>query len=239
MGRRNRRLSRRRWVRRNVKILRQLFLVAIGVVLLCFFLLLRSCLGFWENSQSSDSETLVENTGYSVVNGQVLPLEGTITSAFGQRESPINGQEEIHTGVDIAAAMDTPILAVMDGTVTQAGYDEEKGNYVQLDHGGQVETRYYHCNSLCVQAGDTVTQGQEIAKVGTTGNSTGYHLHFELRVNGEPKNPATWKEYWNHGVSLRRGPSEGLLFLSAFTDPLSAAGFLSAGPYSAFFHAVS
>ena len=214
-------------------------LVGFATLLVGLFLLLRGC--FWQDDSSSQCSegTLIQNAGYSVVNGQVLPLEGIITSAYGARENPITGQAEVHTGVDIAAAEDTPILAVMDGAVSQAGYDEEKGNYVQITHPNQVETRYYHCNSLSVKAGDQVTQGQEIAKVGTSGNSTGYHLHFELWVNGQHKNPATWKEYWTDGVSTGGGADTGLLLLSVDAGPLFAPRPVSAGPNFDLLHALS
>lgn len=98
-----------------------------------------------------------------------------------------------HSGMDLAAAKGAAVLAAADGTVTAAGYDaagDGTGNSLVIDHGGGVQTVYAHCDALTVAAGDAVTAGQTVAAVGSTGRSTGVHLHWELRVNGEPCDPA-------------------------------------------------
>ena len=117
-----------------------------------------------------------------------LPETGTITSYFGNRVNPITGEPDYHTGTDISVAAGTPILAAADGVVSIANgtdsWGDSYGYYVKLDHGEGLETLYAHCSSICVTAGQKVAQGEVIAYVGSTGNSTGNHLHFEVRVDG-------------------------------------------------------
>ena len=117
-----------------------------------------------------------------------LPVAGTITSQFGHRVDPITGEVSSHTGTDIACTEGTPILAAADGTVTVAnGLDSWGGSYgyyIQIDHGGGLETLYAHCSSICVSTSQQVQAGQVIGYVGHTGRVTGSHLHLETRVNG-------------------------------------------------------
>ena len=116
------------------------------------------------------------------------PVAGTITSQFGHRVDPITGEVSSHTGTDIACAEGTPILAAADGTVTVAnGLDSWGGSYgyyIQIDHGGGLETLYAHCSSICVTTSQQVQTGQVIGYVGHTGRVTGNHLHLEVWVNG-------------------------------------------------------
>ena len=117
-----------------------------------------------------------------------LPESFTITSYFGNRKDPFTGQPSYHDGTDIAAPAGTPILAAADGTVEIANSTDAWGGgygyYVKIRHNGSLETLYAHCSSLCVSAGQKVKQGEVIAYVGTTGNSIGNHLHFEVRLDG-------------------------------------------------------
>ena len=117
-----------------------------------------------------------------------LPVAGTITSQFGHRVDPITGEVSSHTGTDIACAEGTPILAAADGIVTVAnGLDSWGGSYgyyIQIDHGGGLETLYAHCSSICVTTDQQVQAGQVIGYVGHTGRATGNHLHLEVHVNG-------------------------------------------------------
>ena len=116
-----------------------------------------------------------------------LPVAGTITSQFGHRVDPITGEVSSHTGTDIACAEGTPILAAADGTVIVAnGLDSWGGSYgyyIQIDHGGGLETLYAHCSSICVTTGQQVQTGQVIGYVGHTGRATGNHLHLEVLIN--------------------------------------------------------
>ena len=117
-----------------------------------------------------------------------LPVAGTITSQFGHRVDPITGEVSSHTGTDIACAEGTPILAAADGVVTVAnGLDSWGGSYgyyIQIDHGGGLETLYAHCSSICVTTGQQVQAGEVIGYVGHTGRVTGNHLHLEVRIDG-------------------------------------------------------
>ena len=117
-----------------------------------------------------------------------LPVAGTITSQFGHRVDPITGEVSSHTGTDIACAEGTPILAAADGTVTVANsldsWGGSYGYYIQIDHGGGLETLYAHCSSICVTTGQQVQAGEVIGYVGHTGRVTGSHLHLEVHVNG-------------------------------------------------------
>ena len=119
----------------------------------------------------------------------VVPVTGRISSRFGANESI---RDHTHKGIDIAATRGTPILATASGKVTFAGWSSGYGYLVKIDHGNNVETYYGHCSKLYVSAGDTVEAGEKIAAVGSTGNSTGNHLHFEIRLNGKQVNPQSY-----------------------------------------------
>lgn len=112
-----------------------------------------------------------------------------ISSDYGYRVHPIYGTTLFHNGVDMAADTGSPILAAADGTVIAASYSSSMGNYVMIDHGGGLYTIYMHASALYVSQGQSVTAGTQIAAVGSTGNSTGPHLHFSVRLNGQYVSP--------------------------------------------------
>lgn len=114
---------------------------------------------------------------------------GVYTSYFGERTDPIEGDDDYHKGIDIAADEGEAIRAVFDGDVSSIGEDDRSGKYVFIDHGKGVATFYCHCSEILVSEGESVTQGDVIARVGSTGYATGPHLHFEVRVNGESIDP--------------------------------------------------
>ena len=132
-----------------------------------------------------------------------LPVAGTITSQFGHRVDPITGEVSSHTGTDIACAEGTPILAAAGGIVTVAnGLDSWGGSYgyyIQIDHGGGLETLYAHCSSICVTTGQHVQAGQVIGYVGHTGRATGSHLHLEVWVGRRRKDAMSFFNMYNEG----------------------------------------
>ena len=120
------------------------------------------------------------------------PSSSRITSGFGGRSSPTEGAPSNHKGIDIGASTGSDILAAAGGTVTISTYSSSAGNYIMISHGGGVSTVYMHCSQRLVEVGDTVSQGQVIAKVGSTGYSTGPHLHFEIRSGGGNVDPSLY-----------------------------------------------
>ena len=125
----------------------------------------------------------VSSLGISFIN----PTSGIISSRYGSRWN------RSHNGIDVAASTGTPIYAAASGTVTYSGYNSGGYGYlIKISHGNGVQTYYGHCSQLIAENGQTVSQGQLIAKVGSTGRSTGPHLHFEVRVNGTPQNPLNY-----------------------------------------------
>lgn len=122
----------------------------------------------------------------------VSPVESTeYTSHFGKRISPITGKESFHTGLDIAAPMGTNVKASYSGKVRKTGEDERSGKYVAVTHSGKLETFYCHLSEILTQEGEEVRAGDVIGLVGSTGWSTGPHLHFEIRKDGESIDPLT------------------------------------------------
>ena len=133
----------------------------------------------------------VDETVYPMEFEHVLPAEGTLTSDFGSRLSPTTGQPGFHYGLDIAADEGTVIGAFADGTVREIG-QSDYGNYLIVDHDGGFSTLYAHCSSISAQVGDTVQCGEEIARVGQTGNATGPHLHLEIWKDGAALDPSDY-----------------------------------------------
>lgn len=119
-----------------------------------------------------------------------MPLEGAaLTSGFGMRTHPVLGGRRQHSGIDLAAPTGTPVYATADGIIGRADWYSSYGLYISIDHGADMETRYAHLSRLAVAAGDTVRKGDLIGYVGSTGRSTGPHLHYEVRVDGLAVNP--------------------------------------------------
>ena len=115
----------------------------------------------------------------------IWPLvAGWPSSGFGPRADPVTGEPELHTGLDISADRGTPVHATADGTVESAGYDGGYGNCILIDHGFGIGTRYGHLSGYAISVGQTVKRGQVIGYVGSTGHTTGPHLHYEILLNG-------------------------------------------------------
>ena len=121
-----------------------------------------------------------------------LTSSGRITSYFGYRNAPTEGASTYHKGIDIAVPTGTGVLSVQSGSVISATYSASAGNFVSVYHGNGVYSYYMHCSSLLVSAGDSVSKGQEIALSGSTGISTGPHLHFAMFMGGEYVNPLNY-----------------------------------------------
>ena len=119
----------------------------------------------------------------------IRPISGTITSRFGANSSI---RSSAHTGLDISAPKGTPIKAAASGTVTFSGWKGSYGYMIVISHGNGIQTYYAHCSQLYASVGETVSQGETIASVGSTGNSTGPHLHLEVRINGVAYNPQNY-----------------------------------------------
>ena len=119
-------------------------------------------------------------------------MAGVITSTFGERVDPFGTQTEFHKGLDIADNLGTPIYSAESGKVIVSDYNKYAGNYIIIEHSGNVKTRYLHCSELLVKEGDSVEKGDKIALMGSTGNSTGPHLHFEVHINDVAVNPSEY-----------------------------------------------
>lgn len=150
-----------------------------------------------ERKQRERASSYSNSAGASVVSGNGMfthPCPGytRISSYFGWREQPLPGASTNHKGMDFAAPTGTPIYAAAAGTVTSAGYSGNAGNLIIINHGNGLQTYYMHCHKIYVRAGQTVSKGQNIAIVGTTGNSTGPHLHFQVMSGGTPVNPQNY-----------------------------------------------
>ena len=138
------------------------------------------------DEKKENANTIANIEGIKIA---ALPVQGTISSRYGECSRI---RRSTHTGLDIAAASGTPISVVSDGTVISAKYEGAYGNLVKIDHGNGVETWYAHTSKMYVTAGQKVKAGDKIAAVGSTGNSTGPHLHFEIRINGNHVNPQNY-----------------------------------------------
>ena len=128
------------------------------------------------------------------------------TSAFGVRSDPFRRASAMHAGIDLAGPVGTPIYATADGVVARAGWNSGGyGNLVEIDHGRGIVTRYGHLSKMSVNAGDRVTRGQMIGRMGSTGRSTGSHLHYEVRIDDRPVNPIPFMRSTDYLVAMKRG----------------------------------
>ena len=162
--------------------------------------------GAGEAAQAENGQEQVSNLAYVMYSNQNLPenvsleqailnfdycvpVNGTLSSDFGYREHPVEGEERFHYGVDLAADTGTEIVCFADGTVTAVGESSSYGKYCMVSHAGGCSTLYAHCSRITVSSGTAVKEGQKIAEVGETGIATGPHLHFELQKDGVYLNP--------------------------------------------------
>lgn len=145
-----------------------------------------------ENGQSRDIEAMARSTDKLAAKPSIWPTNGEVTSGFGWRNSPWGGGSELHQGIDIANSLDTPLVATADGEVMLSEWSGGYGNLVQIDHGNGISTIYGHNSRIIVSAGQSVRKGQIISYLGSTGRSTGPHVHYEIRVNGTAVDPLSY-----------------------------------------------
>jgi murein DD-endopeptidase MepM/ murein hydrolase activator NlpD len=145
--------------------------------------------------QSSDLFTMIESRLFekrlaSLMIPNSKPIDGPVGSGFGFRSDPFTGRAALHTGLDFPSETGAPIMAAAGGVVKSTDFHPAYGNLLEIDHGNGLTTRYAHTSQILVKAGDLVKRGQLVARVGTTGRSTGPHLHFEVQVEGVLQDPA-------------------------------------------------
>lgn len=149
-------------------------------------------------AEKKAADERIKNASVATFSGTMqwpVPSSFRVTSGYGYRTHPINGKREFHTGVDIGASYGANVTAAAKGTVIYAGYNGGYGNCVIIEHGSGLSTLYAHNSKLVVKAGDYVEQGQVVSKIGSTGYSTGNHLHFEVRKNGNHTSPKNYLNY--------------------------------------------
>lgn len=184
-------------------------------LLLCFFVLAAGIFMNFRQNPPAGNTTVIEqesiqpDTGKPVQENNntatadlqaaipsIWPISGPVTSNFGWRNSPWDGGGELHQGIDIANNLGIPVVAAADGEITISGWIDGYGNLVEINHGNGMVTRYGHNSQLAVGTGQHVKKGQVISFVGSTGRSTGPHLHYEIRVNGTAVNPFKYLVYY-------------------------------------------
>jgi murein DD-endopeptidase MepM/ murein hydrolase activator NlpD len=136
-----------------------------------------------------DIEKMARSVDKLATTPSIWPANGVVTSGFSWRQSPWGEGNELHQGIDIANSLGTPVVATADGQVVQSEWAGGYGNVVQIDHGNGIATVYGHNSGILVKVGQSVRKGQVISLLGSTGKSTGPHVHYEVRVNGTPVDP--------------------------------------------------
>jgi len=144
-----------------------------------------------EPEEKTETETVAVMASIGNIKDITVPVHGEITSPYGYRTNPISGVYGLHTGVDISADSGTPIVAAYNGVVKSTGTGEKSGNYVLMLHSDGSETLYCHCSEVLADEGSVINAGEIIALVGSTGWSTGPHLHFEIHRDGNTIDPMT------------------------------------------------
>mgnify|MGYP000026397469 FL=1 len=147
----------------------------------------RQLFASWENLDTENGQPVALPT---VSVPSRMPLESArVSSGYGMRDHPVLRKRARHNGIDLAAPTGTPIYATADGTIERANWFSSYGNYIQIDHGNAIETRFGHLSRIVVSDGQKVHKGDLIGYVGSTGRSTGPHLHYEVRIAGKPVDP--------------------------------------------------
>jgi murein DD-endopeptidase MepM/ murein hydrolase activator NlpD len=151
------------------------------------------------------------------------PIKASVefTSGFGVRSDPFHTGAAMHPGIDLAGAYGTPIYATADGTVLRAGWNSGGyGNLVEVDHGRGITTRYGHMSAILVSAGEHVTRGQQIGRMGSTGRSTGNHLHYEVRIDGRAVNPIPFMKSTDYVLAMQKRSGAASMDAVAIGGPI-------------------
>ena len=149
--------------------------------------------------------------------------QAEFTSGFGVRSDPFKGYAAMHAGIDLSGPYGTPIYATADGTVSNAGWNSGGyGNLIKVDHGRGIETRYGHLSQILVHAGDRITRGQLIGRMGSTGRSTGNHLHYEVRIDGRAVNPIPFMKSTDYVLAMQRRSGAPAMESVALGGPTSS-----------------
>lgn len=149
--------------------------------------------GGWMDAKREDGKAAPDSCAFAPIFISALvepPSSGTVTSLYGWREHPISGADDFHRGLDIAAPEGVGVYAALPGRVAEVDTSPIYGNYITLDHGGGLQTTYCHCSEIVAPVGANLRRGELLAYVGSTGISTGPHVHFEINLNGKYYNPA-------------------------------------------------
>jgi len=141
----------------------------------------------------------------AVPSDKPVKMSVEFTSGFGVRSDPFHAGAAMHPGIDLAGSYGTPIYATADGTVLRAGWNSGGyGNLVEIDHGRGITTRYGHMSAILVRPGDHITRGQQVGRMGSTGRSTGNHLHYEVRIDGRAVNPIPFMKSTDYVLAMQR-----------------------------------
>ena len=153
------------------------------------FGILKDLLGVLSTRLDSVKTEVAKRQALAAATPSTWPLVGYLTSAFGSRKDPLTGGPDFHSGLDVSADRGTPVRATADGTVDSEGYNGNYGNSIVIMHGFGIATRFGHLSGFAVRLGQKVRRGDVIGYVGSTGRTTGPHLHYEILLNGQPINP--------------------------------------------------
>lgn len=155
-------------------------------------------------------DNVASNTGAIAIPSQKPVRDLSFSSNFGVRIDPFRGTAAMHAGVDMPGAIGTPIYATADGVVARAGWSQGYGNLIEIDHGRGIATRYGHLSQIIVAANTRVHRGDLIGLMGSTGRSTGSHLHYEVRIDGRAVNPVPFLEGDDYMLALNKAQAGGL-----------------------------
>ncbi len=162
----------------------------------------------------------LQNGVIAIPSDKPVKTDVSFTSGFGVRSDPFHAGAAMHPGIDLAGAYGTPVYATADGTVLRAGWNSGGyGNLIEIDHGRGITTRYGHLSAILIHAGDRITRGELIGRIGSTGRSTGNHLHYEVRIDGRAVNPIPFMKSTDYVLAMQRRSSAASMDAVALGGP--------------------